>query len=359
MKTFICLLLTLCAIPLLAQVPPYIHSPMTTNQTTGAPTDGLVPVYYVADGSWHFLQVVTNYYAVGLTNSGLWYGPLNLGTNGSQFTLRDDSARITALAVAVFRPLPTNSAMILDLMPTGDNSVTNTQTPFLTGIDLVNRNLSIVVDNTNFTVARIALKPGVVILGSSAGGTNDAPLVIFQAGTNNARPFSWVFQSTGNSGNVTQMWVNASGSLSVSNGLVGTTFADNALPGVIGEYTNKLIVFAGATNMNNNVNTNLLSFTLSAGDWDVEGAAIFASSVAATVTQEKAGITTVANVVPNDGTQVYSTPGVTNLAFTDGITIPRQRFNINTPTTIFMVGNATFSQGSVVGYGQMSARRVR
>ena len=283
---------------------------------------------------------------------------LNQGTNGSQYQLRDDSARIAGLPVAVFTPIAPTSTMIVDLMPSGDNTITNTQSPFLTSIDLLNRNLSSVLDNTNFYVLRLGLKTNVAIIGGSAGGTNDAPQVIFQAGTNNTRPFSWVLQSTGNTGNNTNMFMDSAGSLHESNGIAGTTVADNPLAGVVGEFTNRLNVFGTATNFLTLVPTNVLVMTLSAGDWDVSGNVNF-SGTTATVTAEVAGITTAGNSVPGDGSQCFSFPLPVATSYTDTIAIPPQRINVSTSTTVFMTAKVTFSAGTVVGWGQIRARRVR
>lgn len=303
------------------------------------------PNRYVTNADGTALEIIVG------TNS------VDFGTNDNRSILFDDSARITNFPVMVLRPVVTNISMVLDLMPSGDGMFTNSGTPFLTAIDLVNRNLSIVADNTNFYVARFALKTNVVIIGGSAGGTNDAPMVIFQAGTNTDRPFSWVFQGRGGSSLTTNMYEAADGSLNV----VGTTAGTTAATGWVGEFLAVTNGFATGTNLTSTLDTNALKLTLTAGDWSVVGTATFASSSAsAKATQLRASIGTVNNTVNSDGTQVYNWPNVTNNAFTASVTIAAPvRVTVNTPTTVFLNANAIFSSGPLVVYGVMEATRIR
>lgn len=303
------------------------------------------PNRYVTNADGTALEIIVG------TNS------VDFGTNDNRSVLIDDAVRIPGFPVMVLRPVVTNISMVLDLMPSGDGMFTNSGTPFLTAIDLVNRNLSIVADNTNFYVARFALKTNVVIIGGSAGGTNDAPMVIFQAGTNTARPFSWVFQGRGGSSLTTNMYEAADGSLNV----VGTTAGTTAATGWVGEFLAVTNGFATGTNLTSTLDTNALKLTLTAGDWSVVGTATFASSSAsAKATQLKASIGTVNNTVNSDGTQVYNWPNVTNNAFTASVTIAAPvRVTVNTSTTVFLNANATFSSGPLVVYGVMEATRIR
>ena len=304
-------------------------------------------------------NVVTNNYQLGFTNvAGIYFG-----TNDSRFVLFDDTGRITNFPVAVFRPSLTNISMILDLMPTGDNNFTNINTSFITGIDLVNRDLDNVPDKTNFQVLRLALvpgNPGAAVIGSSNGGTNDAPLVIFQAGTNTARPFSFVYRGVGGTV-VTQAWFTLSGTLFVSNGITGTVAGAAPLTGTVGEFMAVTNNFGTGTNLTTGLDTNALKLTLTAGDWSVVGHATFASGTAtAKGTQIKASIGLVNNSVNADGTQVYSWPAVTNNAFTASVSLSTPvRVNVTTSTNVYMNANATFTAGTWVVYGEMEATRIR
>lgn len=308
-----------------------------TNQYTGNPFGTAIPIY-----------VGTN--------------QIQLGSNAIQFVFIVDSSRITNFPVALFRPTPTNTSMIFDLMPSSvNNSFTSINTPFLVGIDIVNRDLDHVLDNTNFVAGRFALRPDSLILGTSAGGISNAYPVIFQAGTNFPRPFSFVWQGQGGATLVTNAWLNYDGSLFLSNGLQGTVSGSSAPSGIVGEFVSVTNSFATGTNMTSTLDTNALKLTLTAGDWLVFGHATFASSSSsAKVTQLKASIGLVNQTVNSDGTQVYNWPNVTNNAFTASVSISTPvRVNVTGSTTVFLNANSTFSSGPVVVYGEMEATRIR
>jgi hypothetical protein len=143
-----------------------------------------------------------------------------------------------------------------------------------------------------------------------------------------------------------------------TNGIVGAANGGSAMAGIVGEFTNRLVAFAGALPLLNVIPTNISSVTLSAGDWDVTGAVVF-SGTTATSTRSEACITSTSNSMNIDGSQVYSALSEVAVSFTDSVTVPRQRFSVSTSTTIYITGESSFSAGSVSAYGQISARRVR
>ena len=308
-----------------------------TNQYTGNPFGTPIPIY-----------VGTNV--------------VMLGSNAVQFVLTVDATRIPNFPVALFRPTSTNTSMILDLMPSSvNNSFTNVLTPFLVGIDGVNRDLDHVPDPTNFVTFRLVLTPSAVVVGSSAGGLSNAYPVIFQAGTNFPRPFSFVWQGQGGTSLITNAWLNYDGSIFLSNGVQGTVAGSAAPAGIVGEFIAVTNSFATGTNMTSSLDTNVLKLTLTAGDWMVFGHATFASSSGtAKATQLKASIGLTSQTVNSDGTQVYNWPNVTNNAFTASVSISTPvRVNVTGSTTVFLNANAIFSSGPVVVYGEMEATRIR
>ena len=281
------------------------------------------------------------------------------GTNDNRFTMYSDNGRISQFPVAVFAPVVTNISMVVDIMPSGEG-VTNAATSFITSIDLVNRNLTFVPDQTNYVVARLALKTNTVVVGSSAGGTNNAAQVVFEAGTNNARPFAFVYQAAGG-GTTTNMWLDSNGVLWIPNGQQGITNASTANAGIIGEYLAVTNNFATGTNLTTSLDTNALKLVLTPGDWSVAGHATFASGTAtAKGTQIKASIGLTKDTVNSDGTQVYNWLAVTNNAFTASVSLPTP-VRISTPTnvTVYLNANAVFTAGTWVVYGEMEATRIR
>jgi hypothetical protein len=140
--------------------------------------------------------------------------------------------------------------------------------------------------------------------------------------------------------------------------IFGTAFADNAAAGGIGEFVQALLASGSATSLTTATAKNITSISLTAGDWDVSGNINFSAGTA-TVTGTAGGISTMSATLPTDGSEVYSGVQVTLLSETDSVTLPRKRISIATTTTVYLVGRSTFSAGSVSGFGQINARRVR
>jgi hypothetical protein len=134
--------------------------------------------------------------------------------------------------------------------------------------------------------------------------------------------------------------------------------SDNAVVGGLGEFTNKLVAVGSAISLTTATAANVTSFSLTPGDWDVEGNINF-SAASATVTGTQGGIAIVSATLPVDGSEVYSGVQVTLLSEKDSVSLPRKRISLAATTTVYLVAQSTFSAGTVTAFGQMSARRVR
>jgi len=156
---------------------------------------------------------------------------------------------------------------------------------------------------------------------------------------------------------VTKFRVDYTGAITAT-GTIGTVAAGDAAAGSVGEYVNSLVAVGSAVGLSNGAAGNVTSISLTAGDWDVIGAINFVSA-SATVTQKCAGITTTSVTIPSDGSEVFNGSQTTVASFTDGITLPRKRINVSGTTTVYLVGKADFSAGSVSAFGTINARRVR
>lgn len=140
--------------------------------------------------------------------------------------------------------------------------------------------------------------------------------------------------------------------------ILGTTAADNAPAGTYGEYLESKIASGSAVSLTTATAANITSISLTAGDWDVEGSINF-SQGAATATATVGGINTTSATLPTDGSEVNSGVIGTTITVVDGVTLPRRRVNVSATTTVYLVGRATFSAGTVTGYGVINARRIR
>jgi len=155
----------------------------------------------------------------------------------------------------------------------------------------------------------------------------------------------------------TDEWYLWNGSVGSSN-IAGTATNDNATAGNIGEHSSSLIAAGSAVSLTTNTSANVTSLSLTAGDWDVEGAINYTETTS-TVTARTGGISTTSATLPTDGSEVENGFLTTVVTTKAGITVPRKRISISATTTVYLVARAVFSAGTEAAYGQLTARRVR
>lgn len=145
-----------------------------------------------------------------------------------------------------------------------------------------------------------------------------------------------------------------------THGIVGTTSADNALAGYVGEFIGSNIPFASAISLTNMTPVNLTSISLSAGDWDVFANVYFAT-VVVTSFVSFAGLSQTSLTIPDFSFIYLNSNGVsvTPNNYSDAGCVPYRRFNISSPTVIYLVAQANFVAGSTSLSGGLYARRVR
>jgi hypothetical protein len=148
--------------------------------------------------------------------------------------------------------------------------------------------------------------------------------------------------------------LSASGLISPSStvGVKGTVTNDNANAGSVGEY---ISASASSFAMINNTNQNVTSISLTAGDWDVDGGVAFYGS-AANMTIAGFGSNSVSATFGATGTSAqYAGSAI----YTFGTAFPKRRYSLSATTTIYLVGYASFSSGTVSAYAYLQARRIR
>ena len=139
-------------------------------------------------------------------------------------------------------------------------------------------------------------------------------------------------------------------------GIVGTTTNNNANAGSVGQY----ISADNLTNVpvTNGIPTNIVSISLTAGDWDVQGNAQLNFSLGGSGTI--LSISTVSATFP-----VTTFLGLAAIFATDAtqaliiLATGAVRVSIASTTTVFLVGEAAFASGTAAAQGSISARRVR
>jgi hypothetical protein len=150
------------------------------------------------------------------------------------------------------------------------------------------------------------------------------------------------------------------GSDSLIYGGKGITDGSNAAAGNVGE-----VLSAGqatAQSMTTNVTLNIATLSLTAGDWAVDGVAIFTpsaspSALAAAVTSASATLPTAAQLVTGAGAM-----NQLRLTFGNALvqTMPtgRTRVNLSAASSIYLAAQGTFT-GTCTATGYISARRMR
>lgn len=142
-----------------------------------------------------------------------------------------------------------------------------------------------------------------------------------------------------------------------SNGIIGTTGTATVTPGSVGEIVSS-VVSGTSVSLSGGTPANITSISLTAGDWDVSGVVSF-SGTNATITGEIANSGTSSATLITDGYEAYSGALTTLATDTDSVTLSRRRYSLPTTTTVYLVGYVNFSAGTVVGFGNITARRMR
>lgn len=141
-----------------------------------------------------------------------------------------------------------------------------------------------------------------------------------------------------------------------TSGIIGTTTNNNAAAGSVGEYVSGS---ATSVSLSNGTAKNITSISLTAGDWDVYGAAQISNS--GTMTVIAASISTTTGTL-NSSSTAFSQLNISGGFVSGGLqAIPAgyTRISIASTTTVYLVGQANFSSGTTSANGYMMARRVR
>jgi len=161
------------------------------------------------------------------------------------------------------------------------------------------------------------------------------------------------------------------GTSTLSGGIVGTTTNDSATTGNVGEYIISTLPSSSyVTGAATGVSRSITSISLTPGDWRVSGTCnILGSTLITTVLQCGLGTATDTLTAQTGGqglgpdpvhTLVQASATMPNTALT--LQAPEVRFSIPSAsgtTSLFLVGNATYSSGSYRTYGTLRASRER
>ena len=270
-----------------------------------------------------------------LTNSGIRaFGVTNVSIVGNTLSQTTVSAAAIHVGDATSNGMVVANNVIIDPPNNGDPAV-------------------IVMNGTNGAIT------GNVITGTrfyAATDTYSAPVVIsgnsFSAGLHGYQNIGTAWVSA------THPTIMATGQTitpATIAGIVGTTAADNAQVGSVGEY---LLGGTGGNFVSSGTPANVGLLSLSPGDWDVTGVIFFQPAATTTVTGMWAGISTTSATLGGLGTssslQATFTTGATQF-----LTTPVVRINVATTTTVYIVGQASYGVSTFAYQAAIRARRVR
>lgn len=152
--------------------------------------------------------------------------------------------------------------------------------------------------------------------------------------------------------------INAGGSITASQtaGYIGTTTNNAANAGSIGEI---LSGSASGVSLTSGSSLDVVTLSLTAGDWDVTATAFVVPAGSTTITIGAAGLNTTTNTLPatNDPSYGQSPYTQTGVSFT--INCNRKQFLLSGTTTVRLIVNQTFAVSTCTAGGSIYARRMR
>lgn len=139
-----------------------------------------------------------------------------------------------------------------------------------------------------------------------------------------------------------------------------------ASAGNIGQFASANLTASGALTLSTGVGTSIIGVSLSAGDWDVWGQAVYKTGPLTVTTVMIAAISTTAGssaaglpgLVSGQQVQLGLGAGLTGIADT-AVQIPPVQIAIAAAATAFINGSLTFATSTASVYGVIQARRRR
>lgn len=169
--------------------------------------------------------------------------------------------------------------------------------------------------------------------------------------------------------NIAQQVVGVSATQTLTNktltnpNIVGTATNDNAAAGSVGEFVSANLPPGSAITLSSNLSANVISMSLTAGDWDVSGQIQLTFPGGTAYTVYLGCIHTVSATLPalpdisRNGWSgaSQSIPSPLGNGFITGV----KRLSLASTTTVYLIVHMIFSAGTPSACGVLNARRVR
>ena len=138
---------------------------------------------------------------------------------------------------------------------------------------------------------------------------------------------------------------------------LGVTDGSPAIPGEIGEF-----VIASQTSpvsVSDNIPTDIISITLTAGDWDIHGYVYFQCSNSGGTDDLRGWINTVSATQPTGDAGGLGIISTTSGGYINTVVIPPVYILSNASTIVYLGCNANYGSGTMTVKGFIRARRMR
>jgi hypothetical protein len=149
---------------------------------------------------------------------------------------------------------------------------------------------------------------------------------------------------------------------SQTGGIIGTTAANNANAGAVGELLTATIASPG-TSLTTATPTNVVvaGLSLTAGDWDLWGNCCFLPAATTSITQLACGMSATTNTLPAAGSGLFQVTQAATVptAIPQCFSVQPVRVSIASTTSWFMVAQGAFTVSTLSAFGTLLARRVR
>lgn len=198
------------------------------------------------------------------------------------------------------------------------------------------------------TSAGTCAQGGVITAGGPTGGATTVPVITYNA-----------------AGQLTAVTTAATGVTTVGTAAVGqipgTATNDSASAGNVGQVVDGFLSNPGS-NVTTGVSANVVTISLTAGDWEVSGNLGVSGGATTTVNSFQGGISATTGTLDQTNGRTISvfynnTTVFANLAVQTGV--PPSRFSLASTTSIFLVCNVTFLVSTASCFGSIHAIRAR
>lgn len=211
------------------------------------------------------------------------------------------------------------------------------------------------VFGTNPVLSGASISGGGGINGVPIGGTTAAAGSFTSLNSTSGSVNANLGVTTPGTARVTTLAASGTITPSTTAGIVGTTLGDAAQAGSVGEVPSSS---AGPTSLTSGTTTNLVSKSVTPGDYEVS--CTVQSNPAGTTTTSSmiVGITTTSGAFGGLGT--YSQLQMTTAGgYSQVLASPTSQINVTSSTTVFCEVNVTFGISTMTATGVIHARRVR